>query len=300
MKKTDKIALTGASGFTGGHILNIFKEKGYKVYPVPRQILQDKGSLKDFMKKLKPDYVIHNASYGNHHDQTNVSEIMKVNIEYTFSLLDALKDTKCKGILYISSSSVYGKSSRPIKETDLLSGSTPYAISKIASELVCFHHSPCPYVIVRPFSIYGPNERGDRLIPMCIKSLEKTSRGKKRDGLKPMTFDHPDPVHDWLFVEDYVLALLTILKKLNSKKLGGSMINIGSGKQHKNIEVLEAVEWVTNRNVLKTSVLKARAYDTSGMWQVDMKDSTMTKLGWKPTHDLLSGIRKTVPFYDTK
>ena len=34
-----------------------------------------------------PDYIIHTAAYGNHHDQKDFSQMIEINIKYTYKIL---------------------------------------------------------------------------------------------------------------------------------------------------------------------------------------------------------------------
>ena len=291
MYKNNRVALSGVSGFIGTHLREHLEDIGYVVYPIPREFLTSLEATTDFITKLRPNYIIHLGAYGNQHYQTNEAEIFKANIASTSNLLIASKDIKYKAFIYVSSSSVYGNKSEPIREIDSLDGITLYAGSKIAAEAICKSHQSTfkkPVIIARPFSIYGPGEQSHRLIPSVCRSIQ-TSTYKMQLN--------PNSMHDWLYVGDFVKAIEMLMDK--AKSIAGEAFNIGSGEQHSNLEILEKIEWVTNRKANYEIAENLRPEEKS-FWMADI--SKMLNLGWKPAYTLIRGLKKSVnihiPEYD--
>src|SRR5205085_2648850 len=110
-KNKSRVFITGASGFVGANVTRMLLQKGYKVHILNRtnQLswrlkdianlvtihvgdINNFASLKRILLQIKPDYIIHLATYGAYHYQTELGKIIKVNIDGTKNLLEASKD----------------------------------------------------------------------------------------------------------------------------------------------------------------------------------------------------------------
>jgi nucleoside-diphosphate-sugar epimerase len=259
------------------------------VYPVPREFLQDYKSTYDFISKLKPNYIIHAGSYGNQHYQTDDTEIFNANVISTHNLLTASNHLKYKSFIYLSSSSVYGNKRDPMNEDMALNGTTMYARCKIAGESVCLAHAikyAKPITIVRPFSVYGTGEQEHRLVPQICKSIS--------GGAMSL---NPDSMHDWIYIKDFVDAVVMLMTK---RLPCGEIYNVGSGEQHSNMELVEKIEWITDRECKFMINKDIKRPDEKQCWVADI--SKIKALGWKPEYTLVKGLKKSInlhiPEYD--
>lgn len=224
------------------------------------------------------------ASYGNMYDQKDNREIVKVNCT---DLKDLIKNTGNFNLLvYFSSSSVYGTKFRPMKETMIPKEDTPYALAKIGAEDY-LHSLKGKYnlVVVRPFSVTGVGEQSQHLIPTAI-----------RCALTGETLNlDPDPVHDYIDVNDVISACYIIRDFHLEWGKGFEIYNIGSGQQHRNDQVIDIIEQLTGRKITKRIVSKMRSYDTQTMWQADI--TKLKRLGWKPKVSLVQSIKSQIDDY---
>lgn len=280
MYKNNRVLLTGANGFIGSHILDKLSSIGYSVYPMPREVLRDAYACYDFTRKLKPNYIIHTASYGNQHYQTDPKEILGANVNTTANLLSGSHSVKYKAFIYLSSSSVYGNKTEPMRETDYLGGNTPYALAKIQAEKLCAKEAETgkPVIIVRPFSVYGNGEQPHRLIPSICRSIDTSEKMKLT----------PDSMHDWIHINDFVNAIVVLMKKSIEP---GDIFNVGSGKQYSNFEILEKIEWITDKNA-KYELCENQRPEEKSCWVADI--TRLKSLGWKPELDIIKGLKKTI------
>ncbi len=111
------------------------------------------------------------AAYGGYARQVDVEKIHKTNYFGTLNLLRALGDTGCRAFVQAGSSSEYGLNCRFPDESSELIPNSEYAVSKIAASYLVKYYGlklnfPC--VNLRLYSIYGPWEERDRLIPTLI------------------------------------------------------------------------------------------------------------------------------------
>ena len=285
-----KALISGRNGFIGIALDRRLTELGYETIELHRRLLYDIDSLKSFVHRISPDYIFHLSAYGNHSTQNDWFNTIRTNIKATYNLLDATKDIPYKGFINFGSSSEYGRKGEPMKESDLLEPVTMYGATKASSTLICDVFARTfnkPIITVRPFSVYGEGEAEFRFIPTVIK------------GLLNKTFIDlaPDPKHDWIYIHDFIDGVLTVAN--SAQKLGINVVNIGTGKQYTNMEVVEELEAVSglrvNYDVFGDKMM--RSYDT-GNWVAD--NSLLKSLGWTQKNTLKRGLEKTYAYYKSR
>jgi UDP-glucose 4-epimerase len=160
-EKLKKPKRAGCAGFIGSHLVDKLLEQGYDVIGIdcftdyyPREIKEANisNALKNKNFKLLEedilnmneypdvDYVFHEAAQAGVRASWGRSfEIYtKNNIEATQKLLEFYKDRELKKFVYASSSSVYGDAELPMKEDSLLKPVSPYGVTKLAGENLCY------------------------------------------------------------------------------------------------------------------------------------------------------------------
>ena len=279
MKTTEKIALiTGMNGFIGRHLADFLFSKNIKVAGLPRELLFDPTALKGYIEELKPNYIYHLAAAGNIQGRHTDDEIFISNIFGTYNLLTATKDIRYDAFINFSSLSV----KLPVK--------TQYSATKLSAEYLCqvfAKNNNQPVVSVRPSTIYGEGEQSEHLIPTIIRNI-------RVDNSQPMKFVR-SPLHDFLYVGDLVEAVYELATKAD--KFAGQVVEIGSGVEYSNGEVLTILEGFLGKLANIEEVESLRAYDTKLGWKVDKKG--MKKLNWKYKTSLPEGLQKTVNWFLT-
>jgi len=282
----NRVALiSGSGGFIGKNLAGLLIEKGCRVAGLPRALLLDPVALQAYLKEIHPDYIFHLAAYGNHYQQTQEDEIFSTNVFKTYALLAASLKTKYSAFINISTSSVYGEYDKPLIEDLPLTGKGFYARTKVCSEQLVkafVDKFDKPIVNVRPFSVYGPGEARHRLIPTIVRSFFRDEK---------LTV-YPDPVHDWIYVEDFINGLFKVADQ--AFDLRGQDINIGTGIQTSNKNVLEMLLSYSGAKPDLEYKDSDRANDTSH-WCADI--TKIKKLGWKPKFTLEKGLKDTFEYY---
>lgn len=284
----DKVfAISGANGFIGKNLSGILIEQGAKVAPIHRDLLLAPEALQVFLDQTSPDYIIHLSAFGNHSDQKDIDEIFQVNVVSSYILMTTARHMKdLKGFINISTSSVYGDKEEPMKEDMDCVPFTMYATTKYATELLgkqLHADTGFPVVNVRPFSVYGPGEADFRFIPTMIDKLNK---GEKITLV-------PEPVHDWIYIEDFVSGLTQVIN--NVDKFVGNSVNIGTGQSYSNDEILRKLEHISGKSTDVDLVASLRSYDTN-MWEADIS-YLVDETGWYPEHNIDEGLLKTYTWY---
>ncbi|MCE5195248.1 MAG: NAD-dependent epimerase/dehydratase family protein [Nitrospiraceae bacterium] len=180
-----KILITGANGFIGRRVCQIFAEKGHFVRAAVRNnsfvhlnanIDVVHASDIDFSNAWKSvltgvDVIVHLAARTHVMNETSkypLAEYRKVNVEGTRRLASMAVQAGVRRIVYVSTIKVNGESTgeRAFREYDIPSPQDPYAISKWESEEVLRDFSVrhgLEVVIIRPPLVYGPGVKGNLL-----------------------------------------------------------------------------------------------------------------------------------------
>ena len=202
------------------------------------------------------------------------------NIEATQVLLEAARaQPALERIVYASSSSVYGDLvAMPMREDALPQPVSPYGVSKLAAEQLCYlYHANygVPTVSVRYFTVYGPRQRPDM-------GFHKFLRAAIRQ--EPITvFGDGEQTRDFTFVHDAVSATVSAA----TRGVPGRVYNIGGGSRISINAVLEMIGRVAGRRPLividpcQKGDMRHTYADTS---------LARTELGFEPTVRLEEGL----------
>ena len=201
------------------------------------------------------------------------------NVDASQRLLEACVGLPLHRFVYASSSSVYGDNvSIPMREDALPQPVSPYGVTKLAAEQLCYlyhvNHG-VPTVSLRYFTVYGPRQRPDmgfhRFITAAIAGDPIHLYG---DG---------EQTRDFTFVRDAVAATAAA----GDRGVPGRSYNIGGGSRVSVNQVLDIVGRVVGRplDVRREPAQKGDMRDT-------FADTTLARadLGFAPTVSLEEGI----------
>lgn len=264
------ILVTGASGFIGTHLSSkLSKESKYNIKKIDRSF-GDITNTTTWSNFPKCEIVIHLAGKTFVPDSwVNSKSFINTNVIGTAMALDYCKKNNSK--LIFLSSYLYGKPKKiPIDEKETVKTTNPYTLSKKIAEDLCHFYSKnygVNIIILRPFNVYGPNQKEHFLIPSIIKQIDLTKKINVKD-LKPK--------RDFVYVKDLVVA---ILKSIELKKKF-EIVNIASGKSHSVYEVIKTIQKIKGTNFKIKSTDEIRVDEIMDT-RANIKKAKKI-LGWSP------------------
>ena len=264
MKINNRILITGADGFIGSHLTELFFKKGYKVTAVVQYNssnnwgwveeincknkinvisgdIRDKEFCEYATKNI--DIVIHLAALISiPYSYKYPSSFVETNIIGTLNLCNASLKNKIKKFIHTSTSEVYGTPIyTPIDEKHPLKPQSPYSATKIGADALAlsFYHSfNLPVIIARPFNTYGPRQSARAVIPSIISQI--------LSGKEKINIGDVSTTRDFNYVEDVCRAFLFLSR---SKIFFGQTINIGSGKEYSIKNIFDNITKITKTKV---------------------------------------------------
>ena len=317
--KNKKILISGGAGMLLSYFvvlisyLNTNKNLKIKLYLLSTNIKKHKkklvslGSIKNIYfikvdqnhtinKKLKIDYIIHGAGYGDPKIyQKKFLQVIDNGVMSTINLLNLAKKSKIKKLVYISSGAVYGHAdtNKTVNE-DFISIKNHkdnhdfYGSVKNISEQLCRMYQKkkyCSVNILRPTHTYGPTynnvSQDSRFMAQILHSIIQKKPFLIKGNLKSKrSFTH---------IIDFTTALLFVLKSAKS----GEDFNIGNDKCFKTVK--EVVNVCQKLNIkFQYSLKNKNSKEISKMFMISKK---VQKLGWRPKIDLENGILRTLDIY---
>jgi nucleoside-diphosphate-sugar epimerase len=145
------VAITGANGFIGGHLVRGFELSGAAVRPIVRRDYETDALDERF---ADVDIVIHAAGATR---APSRARLRRSNFDLTARTLDAATRAGVRRFVFISSQAAAGPATAldaPLTELDSPHPIDAYGKSKLEAEL-SVRESALPWVIVRPAAVYG-------------------------------------------------------------------------------------------------------------------------------------------------
>lgn len=248
-----EILVTGAAGFIGSHLCRTLLDKGYKVTGIDnydpfysRDIKENNltalkhhpdftfyeldicnfYALLDVLKHCKPAAVVHLAAKaGVLKSITDTDTYITNNISGTRNILEWMRLSQIKKLVFASSSSVYGNNNPvPFSEnafTDL--PLTPYATTKKTCEMLNYNYHYIhgfDILNLRFFTVYGPAQRPDLAIHKFTKLIWKDEPVR--------IYGVGDSARDYTYIDDTVDGILKSLTYILNHDSVYEILNLGN------------------------------------------------------------------------
>lgn len=277
-----KVIIAGANGFVGNYLCDLLKKSDgeYNINPINLSAGFDLADRMQCERIEKFDVFVHlaNLSYVPE-SYKNPEMFYRINYLTTLNALELCRKYKAK-FVYISSY-IYGVPQYlPVDESHPINPFNPYAQTKVICESLCegyFRYFHIPIIILRPFNIYGRNQKGSLLIPEIIQQLKL--------GNSVVHLKDPYPRRDYINVIDVAYALKLSIDIENTKI---REYNICSGISYSVRELTEII----NKNLKNKVIFKFDESDRPN--EVNETKGSYKKIseemGWSPSIDLFKGI----------
>ena len=315
----NKIAfITGITGMVGSHLADYLLENtDWKVYGLVRWNdkmdniehlmerinnkdrielvygdINDLSSLLVCFSNTRPDYVFHLAAQS--YPKTSFDsplETLETNILGTAKVLDAIKHIGLNPVVHVcASSEVFGRVPKeflPIHEDVTFHPASPYAISKVGTDLVGRFYAEAygmTVITTRMFTHTGPR-RGD----VFAESTFAKQIAMIEAGLIPpvIKVGNLDSLRTWSDVRDAVRAYYLLVTE---NPIGGEYYNIGGSYSCSVREMLDYLILLSDRTDIKVEVDPERLRPIDADLQVPDTSKFKKHTGWEPT----IGFEKTM------
>jgi dTDP-glucose 4,6-dehydratase len=216
------------------------------------------------------------------------SPFVTTNVQGAQNLLECARQRRIGRFVHISTDEVYGTLGPQGKfiETTPLAPNSPYSASKAGADLMArayFETYGFPVLVTRCSNNYGPYQFPEKLIPlMYLTAMADKPLPVYGDGLN---------VRDWIYVDDHCRGVeLTLLKGRE-----GQAYNFGGNAEETNIDVVKTLLSILGKPESLISFVGDRpGHDRRYAMDYSLAES---ELGFAPTLDFATGLRKTVEWY---
>lgn len=307
------ILICGGAGFMGSHFIKYVLNKypDYKVvnfdkltYAGNLDNLKEvennpnysfvKGDICDavILEKAVEDYkinVIINYAAETHVDRSimDPDAFLQTDVFGVYNLLEMTKKFNLQKMVQVSTDEVYGSILKgKFDEESNFAPNSPYAASKAGGDLLCrsyFITYQTPVVVTHSCNFIGENQYPEKLIPLFITNL--------LEGKKVPLYGDGKNVREFIYQEDHCRAIDVILHKAKP----GSVYNIGSGEEMKNIDVTNMI--LKNLGFGKEMIEYVK--DRPGhdrRYAINAK-KIKKELGWQAEVSFEEGLKKTIAWY---
>ncbi len=284
-----------------GNLDNLEGQVDLDRYVFARGDIRDQALLEKLIVEHDIDTVVHFAAE-SHVDRSihGPRDFIETNVLGTFAILEAMRARKAAGqvvhLHHVSTDEVFGSLGDTgfFVETTAYDPRSPYSASKAASDHLVrayAHTYGLSTTVSNCSNNYGPYQFPEKLIPLMIANC--------LEGKPLPVYGDGQNIRDWLYVDDHAEAIRAVLARGGP----GTTWNVGGRNEWKNLDLLHALIDVVARLTGK------RAEDLRGLitfvkdrpghdrrYAIDC-EKIETHLGWKPRHDFVAGIEKTVQWY---
>lgn len=214
---------------------------------------------------------------------------LRVNIEGTIAVVDAVVAARVPRLVYVSTSEVHGPLAHDVdEESPCAIGPSSdrrwvYATSKLAGEHLVLRGGEThefAATVLRPFNVYGPRQTGEGAIRnFCVAAVTGKPLEIYGDG---------SAVRAWCYVDDFVAAALSAL---NSSAASGQVFNIGNPDAVTDTNGLAGLigSLVPGATVRPGNVTRAEVG-----YRTPVIDKARKLLDYEPRVGLREGLKRTI------
>ena len=311
----NKILVTGAAGFIGFHLVKRLLDENRLVYGIDnindyynqdlkinrlqilkrfkefrfkKMDLENRLGLEKVFDDFKPDIVVNLAAQaGVRYSLQNPEKYISANINGFFNVIDLCRKKNIEGLIYASSSSVYGEStSTPFSiNQNVDKPISLYAATKKSNELISYSYSHLfglKTTGLRFFTVYGPWGRPDMAYYSFTNNIVN---GRKID-----VYNHGDMKRDFTYIDDIINGTISAI----DQNYQCEIFNLGNNKSEKLTDMIKIIEARVN---IKANI------NFLPMQKGDVKETfadighSKTHLQFEPKTSLSDGLDMFIDWY---
>jgi GDP-4-dehydro-6-deoxy-D-mannose reductase len=309
--------ITGITGFAGSHLAEYLLERGdVEVFGIERWRSQkdnihhiqeslvliecdirDATSVRKCIERVKPHWIFHLAAQSFVVTSWHApAETLSTNIIGNLNILEAVREVGIDPLIQVAGSSEeYGlvyPNEIPVKETNPLRPLSPYAVSKVAQDLLSYqYHKSYGMRIIRTraFNHTGPRRGG---VFVCSDFTRQVVEVEKKKRPPVIHVGNLDARRDFTDVRDIVRGYVLALEKGRP----GEVYNICSGKAYSIREVLEMILEISGVNVeVRQDPSRLRPSDVPELVGDNTKFCKET--GWSPKIPFKKSLEDLLDFW---
>jgi NDP-hexose 4,6-dehydratase len=314
---TGLVAVTGAEGFIGSHLVEALVEQGHRVRAMAQYNSFDSRGWLDTL----PTDVLDNVEVilGDVRDPASVHDLIvqaeavyhlaaliaipysyraprsyvETNVLGTLNVLEAVRSLGTERLVHTSTSETYGTARTvPITEAHPLQTQSPYAASKAAADKLAesyYDSFDLPVVTLRPFNTFGPRQSARAFIPTVVSQIAA--------GATEVTVGALEPTRDFTFVKDTAAAFVAA-GTAPASEVVGQVLNAGSGKEISMGRLAGEIAALMGRDVaFRSDPARHRPAKSEVMRLVCDSTKLRGRTGWQPKHTLQDGLKITIEWF---
>jgi len=298
----ERVAVTGGSGFIGGHVVDALLAHGYRVRVLDKRMpvqpeaewvpvdILDLGGLTEAVRGA--DAVFHLAAVSDVNDIfADPAASVLQNVQGTVNVLEAARRAEAGRVIFASTVWVYAATSgQVVDETTCFEPETDrhlYVSTKILAEFLCRDYHTLygrPYTVLRYGIPYGPRMRDNLVIASFIRrALSGDPLKIDGDGSQERSF---------IYVEDlaraHVLALSPVAENRTFNLDGDCPVSIR--------EIAETVRTLIGNVSVEYGPQRPGDFRARTV----RIERARNELNWAPQVSFMDGIQRTVDWYRTR
>jgi len=304
--------ITGGAGFIGSNLTRFLLEKGHDVVVLDNFVTGRRENLAEVADRITLiegdirdrqavdaamagcQVVFHQAALGSvPRSMADPLTSHDVNVNGTVNVLEALRASEVKRLVFAASSSAYGNQKNSPKHEGMVTRPiSPYAASKVACEAYLHAYANAfdlELLGLRYFNVFGPRQDPNgpyaAAIPLFLKRL--------LDGEKPVVFGDGEQSRDFCYIENICQANW-LAASAPAEVCDGRVMNIACHRATTLNEILAKM-----RDLLDVDIEAEYAPPRAGDVKDSLADITLARetIGYEPAVYFEQGLEQAIGWY---
>ena len=302
-----RILLTGGSGMVGRNLLEHTTAADFEfLKPSSRDLnLLDQHAVAVYIKKYKPDFVIHSAAKvgGIQANKLNPYGFLFDNAQIALNVINSCRKEGVDKLINISSANIYPDMTGALNESMVLGGklnasTEAYALAKAIATKLCQYISETDarnnYISLIPCNLYGRHDKFDiansHMIPSVIRKIHEAHEA---GSPSVEIWGDGEARREFMYAEDLAACIFMVIDKMLSGSSLPNLMNVGIGIDYTINEYYQTVAKVLGYKGEFVHNLDKPV----GMRQKLIDSSRIHALGWQAGTSLQQGIEKTYQYF---